>query len=282
MSQGAQLSSEEIKQVLFEDLEIFDRFCDEHQLKYWLVYGTALGAIRHQGFIPWDDDLDIAMPDSEWKRLVSIASDNDGYIAEHLRLVSPELNPSIYTPFGKIVDTRTVAVEDVLRDDAIDGAIGLWIDVFRYTGRPESTVKRHVIDFIYSGAHAFLKLSTWKLRPGESKWGTTARYLLVMPARLLGPSRINRFMLWFENKVLPLYGSTREVYTPTNKKLYWPKEYFSQLVRVPFESGYFPVPAHFDEVLRRQYDDYMTPPPQQDRRGHGMRVYWTQAPNNQT
>ena len=93
---GNQLNTKEIQNVCLEIMEEFDRFANEHHLRYYLAGGTLLGAVRHGGFIPWDDDVDLMMPRSDYEQLINLYQDNR-YI-----LSCCEKDPSYGTPFARL------------------------------------------------------------------------------------------------------------------------------------------------------------------------------------
>lgn len=113
-------------------LEI-DRICRKHRINYWLDCGTLLGAVRHQGFIPWDDDVDIAMPLEDYHRFLEIASSE---LPSHLFLQTPQSDPSVNWPITKIRDLNSFYVEG--RDDMkADYHKGLYVDIFPFTDYPK-------------------------------------------------------------------------------------------------------------------------------------------------
>ena len=113
---------------MLEILIAFHEYCIRHSLKYFLSDGTLLGAVRHKGFIPWDDDIDISMIDNQYDRLLEFAK-KEPFLDEEkrYRFLLPAELPNFY-PFIKVVDTSTIAYE---KDIDRQYAIGLWVDVFR-------------------------------------------------------------------------------------------------------------------------------------------------------
>ena len=133
------LSSDEIKRIELSIMKELDRICREHGLTYSLAYGTALGAVRHGGFIPWDDDIDIVMPRPDYERLLSLFKNGLKCL---YKLVSYRDGSSIYQ-FAKLIDENTSSYETFV---GRDHATGLWVDIFPIepTDEPSSPQAREV------------------------------------------------------------------------------------------------------------------------------------------
>ena len=102
-----------------------DRICRKHNLTYFLAYGTLLGAVRHKGFIPWDEDMDIMMPREDYEQFLKVASDE---LPLHLMIDSYPQNPRYFNPFAKVRNRNTLFAIRALQN--YDGPQGLWIDIF--------------------------------------------------------------------------------------------------------------------------------------------------------
>ncbi len=114
------------KEKLLEMFQWFHMYCEEHNLRYYAVGGTLLGAVRHQGFIPWDDDIDVAMPRNDYEKLKKIiVSDNSG----RYRFEFPGACDFVY-PYGKLYDTTTTLIENT----RYKTKRGLFLDVFPLDG----------------------------------------------------------------------------------------------------------------------------------------------------
>ena len=117
-----ELSLQELKDIEFNLLKEFRAFCNENGIRFFLAYGTLLGAIRYKGFIPWDDDIDVLVPREDYNKLIRIFRDSDKY-----RLYSFERNQKYGYPFAKLCDMSTRKIEfyfEPLVDYGVD------IDIF--------------------------------------------------------------------------------------------------------------------------------------------------------
>lgn len=124
--------NQQIKGVLAEMFAWFHGFCQENHLRYYMLGGTMLGAVRHQGFIPWDDDVDVGMPRADFQRMEQLLRENphDIYVLE-----TPDSEkPDFFYPYGKIYDTRTTLVENT----RVPVKRGVYLDVFPLDGAGDS------------------------------------------------------------------------------------------------------------------------------------------------
>lgn len=128
------ISFEEHKKIQLSILRDIDVFCQKNQIKYFLAFGTLLGAIRHKGFIPWDDDIDIAMPRPDYNKF--ILSFNG--MVDNLKVLAPEIDLDYYAPYANVYDTRTVLEEK--GTSHLKFEIGVKIDVFPIDGVPTNKI----------------------------------------------------------------------------------------------------------------------------------------------
>ena len=125
-----------LKKELWELLRIFDHICREEHIDYWVDYGTLLGAVRHQGFIPWDDDIDVSMRYEDYLRFFEVC---DKYFPPNVRAVNYDRRKDCITPFRGYLQNTSILLEDVLGD-----TIMAFIDIFFYTGVPENPYARRL------------------------------------------------------------------------------------------------------------------------------------------
>lgn len=142
--------------------------CEKHQLRYYATDGTALGAVRHKGFIPWDDDLDVSMPRPDYEKFIKIA---ERELPGYLKFANWKNTPEIDLLFGKIQETRRDVVESLEKSMGIVLSNGLFVDIFPIDGFPNGKLnvwRIQVEDFIlrqilwYRSAPMNAKLPRWK------------------------------------------------------------------------------------------------------------------------
>ena len=274
---GEKLSFEELRALEKEMLHEFMQFCADHRIRFWLAYGSLLGAVRHADMIPWDDDIDIVMPKSDYNKLLEVVKSlGDGVmITENLKLVAPTTDPNAYAIFPKIVDVRTRSQEELLREDLTGITTGVWLDIFvLYGHRPSSVVEKiarvaHQISFVAA------RLGTFKALPSYSLQGKLLHAALGPIVKLTG------HRLW----VKAADSITRHCFAgcenathlfieaETDKLL--PRSMFERTKLMDFGSYRFPVPAGYDEFLRISYgDSYRELPPEADRYSHSLDAWW--------
>lgn len=267
------ISTEEVKKIELDILSYVANFCDKNGLEYGLGFGTLIGAIRHNGFIPWDDDVDICMKREDYNKLIELFNkankDNLTY-----RLISPYDKGAKHS-FVKIIDTRTVKKEFGISDKR--SKLGVDVDVFPIDGVPEneeeykvwyekliSIYKRHYdcVESFHGGLLTRIKILIKKILLVLS--GNTKNRVLKKADRLHKAYPIGRssFVRSVESQYAEKGGKVK-------------KECYEGTVLVDFEGAKFKAPQGYDEILRSIYGDYMELPPEEKRVTHHVNsVYW--------
>ncbi|MGX8687983.1 MAG: LicD family protein [bacterium] len=265
------LGIDEIKKTELDLLCAFDSLCRENGLYYTLCGGTLLGAIRHKGFIPWDDDIDVFMPRPDYDRLLEGKDLDLSGLPSYMKVVSWREGESIF-PFLKLVDTRTT-IESKYTDSAA-AREHIWIDIFPVEGLPAT---RSRLEKLYKQTEVERRLILLKYsRLGE---GTTRARALVKPfiKAALFPFNsvkmcedLNRRASAYDFASGPYVGVTIWGYGTKERMLKAP---FLKSVPVEFEGMYFPAPSNYHEYLSSLYGDYMQLPPEDKRKTHDMTAY---------
>ena len=248
----------------------FAKFCDDHGLRYFLDSGTLIGAIRHQGFIPWDDDVDVCFLRADYTKFVELMNKQDNRLTEHIKLETEA--DSLY-PYLKLVDTRTVLVEYPHTNPV---ETGIYIDIFPKDGllskdrgevRRAKKVKRHLL-VAWVGTFTFQRLA----RTGGLKNRIAAAAIkLLIPH----PDKYKQKAIALAQKHNGENFSYVSSLVCSGMGGCAPIECFADRVTVSFEGHTFQAPAGYDQYLRYLYKgDYMVPPPPEKRVAHETVVYW--------
>jgi lipopolysaccharide cholinephosphotransferase len=271
---GTTLSLNEIKAVELELLDAFAAWCAEHSLTYWLNWGTLIGAIRHKGFIPWDDDIDLAMPYDDFMRMIDLVNDGQGMPAPY-RFVSNKIPGSVSDRYAyvKVFDMRTKAVQHEFRP-SVNPDEGVWIDVFPLVGVFTDPAKQ----LKYSNGTYRAYTMGYMCSCGLTR--NCALSTLVRRALIYPYVRLRGYRYWLRrfDRLLDEYprlsDSAQCVIPPCNSSVY-DTEDFAETIRVDFEGGSYPAPAGYDSILRIEYGDYMQLPPEDERVSvHDLTATW--------
>ena len=260
------LSYREIQLAELDILHVFDQICREHKLRYSLAGGSLLGAIRHRGFIPWDDDIDVCMPRPDYEKLLLLFHNN---ISERYYL-SQEAEKVQY-PFIKILDKR-IRVER----KGIDDVQNLWIDVFPVDGLPSDEKK---IKKIYKKNKLYIKIicfSMWKnLKSYQGRQNKIKALFIKLFVKLYGSDRAKRKLEALAKKYK--YEDSKYVGAVTwgcygiGERML--KSEYEKLVEVEFEGHTFKAMSCWDSYLTGIYGDYMQLPPEDKRVCHSFKAY---------
>jgi len=233
----------EIKQaqnIMLKLLLEFDRICQKHQLTYWLDFGTLLGAVRHKGFIPWDDDLDVSMPREDYKKFLQVALDE---LPPEMFLQTKETDPHSLNFIAKIRDRNSTLIDAWEEGKTIRYHQGIFMDIFptmKVSGKSSKNP-------LFKGLVIASKI-------------THNRYIRIsfLTEKLI--RIINRFSDE-RGEYLTFSGETMQYRDPVKLFDIFP------LQKIEFEGHMFPAPRNPDVYLTRLFGpDYMTLPPEEKRK----------------
>lgn len=263
------LSLSEIHQRELTMLKRFDSFCKAHGLRYYMAGGTLLGAVRHGGFIPWDDDIDLLMPRPDYERLQELVREQP--FLPTYEFHSPELG-NLYDPFCKIFDLTTRVDKDFILDP-YDRY--LWIDIFPMDGLPED---ERAVERIYRRVlrlRRILKFMKAKDGTGATRARALVKPLLKPFARLVfGRKRTVKRICSIAKKYpfeeMYYVGGVVFGYGPQERMI---REDYVQALPMRFEDCEAVAPGNYDVYLTALFGDYMQLPPEDQRQVHFMKIY---------
>ena len=268
---GKEISLEEQRNIQIELLKELKEICDKNNLKYALGGGTLLGAIRHKGYIPWDDDVDLMMPRKDYETLLKIFEEN---CKENHKILTYINTKDYYYSFAKIVDASTLLKEGGLRPIE---TLGVYIDVFPIDFLPndEKSIKKifKKYNFLYKAISVYKFSDISKVTKNKVKLFFKRITLYFVKAFNLVPKvlkKLDNIAIEYEDtsKVACISGRYAE-------KEIMPREFIEKYILADFEGEKYKIPEDYDEYLTKHYDNYMELPPEEKRKTeHNNIAYW--------
>ena len=262
-----EIGIEELKRIQLEMLKDIHSFCIAHSIMYSLAFGTLLGAVRHKGYIPWDDDIDIMLPRDDYDRFVS------GYGNERYQVVDISKDSQYGLAFAKVLDVRTLLIENTIDKNEY----GIYIDVFPIDNIPDNMSERKRFyrrkDF-WNALHIFKTVQLNSHRP-------IIKNLILLIGRIISLPLSKTFITKKMDKISRKYqGYQTEfmgIVAPADSRIEEaiPAKYFKEYVELPFEDSTFMAIRAYDEYLTAAYGNYMHLPPEEKRVSHhSFQAWW--------
>lgn len=251
----------EVQKVELKILREVASICEKHGLRYFLYYGTLIGAVRHKGFIPWDDDVDIVMPREDYKRFLEIAKKE---LPSHLFLQHRTTDRGYCYLIAKVRDSNTTFIEQA--GYAFKNMHqGIYIDIFPLDSVDGLKLKQKILVKtlrVLWNVYFMKKHPYYTEQNVLQKINLSIYKLLPLNCSLLARIYEKLSMLCKDKKSEYVADFT---HNPKMKQIYR-REWFSQIVKLEFEGELFNVPSGYDECLKHVYGDYMQLPPEEQRR----------------
>lgn len=250
---------EELQIMCKEIMDVVYDICKKHNLTCFLAYGTLLGAIRHKGFIPWDDDIDLMMPIADYRKLEKILK---AELPENYFLQTFETDRFYGLNWMKIRKNGTTCVDK--RWAPISCHSGVDVDIFQISYVPDNKIYRFFWLFLYRLQWSLLESFILEGNPKElikKKKKLYYKFLMKIPYILRFKVAKSLDEIVFGNDI-----NTDNVILGT-RNVYYPAEWFKESVQVEFEGDYYPAPKEFDKYLEKRYGEYMKLPDKKNQHG---------------
>lgn len=259
-----EISLDEMRRLQIDILDQFATYCDGNHLKYSLTGGTLIGAVRHKGFIPWDDDIDVAMPRADYERFLS------SFNVEGYRIITPHNNEKYVYPFAKLVNSKTRIIEHA----DTDSDLGIYIDIFPIDCIPRKSItsyyrKRKILEFVMSCKMAERKKSRMVIK--QAVMLLFRKLFARIGLNNLG-KKIDKMSSQYDSSTSEMAGNIVWGYGPREIVK---KEFFEAYTLLDFEGKKYSALQEYHEFLTAIYGDYMQLPPADQRvLKHDVQAYW--------
>ncbi len=272
MKENHKITLDEQKKIQLSILIEVKKVCDKCNINYYLGGGTLLGAIRHSGYIPWDDDIDIMMLRTDYEKLLenfNKKTENSNY-----KLISYKNTKNYYYPFAKIVDLRTELIESAYKPIE---EMGIYIDIFPIDFLPDNDKKIQKIYKKYKVLERILGI--YRIDKVDKITKNRFKLILKKPIRyILEKLRLYKLILKSIDSIGKKYNGTNTVACISGRyfeKEIMPKAYIDSYVLANFEGNKFKIPVGYDEYLAKHYGEYMKLPPKEKQiADHENVAYW--------
>lgn len=249
-------------------LDEVDRICQKNNIQYFMTGGTLIGAVRHKGFIPWDDDIDLGMPRKDYKKFIKCCKKDlsSKYILDFF-----PVNKKSYHLFGKVRIKGTELVESDIKDCKLNHEI--WIDIFPYDNIKKEYTKLHY--FKNNFRKNMQKIINLKVGINSTLSEYRKKHKVIMTAIDLFVKIIPlKVLMGITNMIISLNKNEKSKYLSCmvgglalEKETHLKSEVFPT-VKLEFEGKKYPCPKEYDKILTRIYGDYMKLPPVEKRQTH--------------
>ena len=252
---------QELRQIQMGILDEVHRYCEAHGLRYFLSSGTLIGAVRHKGYIPWDDDIDIYMPRQDYEAFLQSYHDEKGIY----RAINPSTESHYYYTFAKVVDQRTHMVEK----ETEGYEIGVYMDIFPVDFVTEDMQQRQRIFKQKKLLYKIRRCKISRSNPLQSRLAYIVYKCWPMSVRQI--ERKIRQLIVLPTPTPTVCNMTEA--GPTIKGCF-PADDIASSVDIEFEGKTYKTMIGYKDYLQRTYGDYMTLPPVEQRVTHKFEAYW--------
>lgn len=246
--------SKKIWAISLDMLVQLDKVCKKHNLRYFLIFGTLLGAIRHKGFIPWDDDVDVAMPREDYEKLIAMPEE----FSHPLFLQTPQTDPNSAMSYARIRNSNTTAIARLFKYQKMNH--GIFLDIFPLDNymKEEGDLRFEEIKSLNIDNGTFMRLSNPDL--DEKNLERVKKYINQKKTPLKTISKIHDLAFKYNTIDTDFIAPIVLTITTMQRKI-WEKKCFENVILADFEGLKFPIPIGYDSVLKQSFNNYLEYPP---------------------
>lgn len=261
------IEEEELKELQLDILNDVHVFCINNDIKYSLSFGSLLGAIRHKGYIPWDDDIDIMMPREDYERFIKT------YRHENFKIATSSTMPDYFHPYAKVYNTQTIVQEFVENKSSY----GINIDVFPIDKMPDDNFSLKKMFYVKKFLNLIYNLKMVSTNKNRSFFKNC---ILAISHILLSPIKMNVLVNKMEcisKKYSNIETCRSGIFTPADNTFnsITDNNVFEEYTEVKFEGMSFYIVKDYDSLLHAFYGDYMKLPPVEKRiTHHSFDAWW--------
>ena len=250
----------ELRQIQIGILDEVHQYCEAHGLRYFLSSGTLIGAVRHKGYIPWDDDIDIYMPRKDYEQFL-----REFKGSEQFKLLNPAKEPHYYYTFAKVVDTRTLMIED----ETEGFEIGVYMDIFPVDYVTDNLQERERVFKLKKLLYKIRRCKISNSNPLQSRLAYIVYKYLPLSVKQI-ERKIRRLIVLEE----PTHTVCNMTEAGPKIKGCFPAADIATSIDIEFEGKLYKTMVGYKDYLERTYGDYMTLPPVEQRVTHKFEAYW--------
>lgn len=242
-------------------LEAFKNICEKYQLRYFAVAGTLLGAVRHKGFIPWDDDIDVCMFREDYEFFLKVAKNE---LPAYIFLQTSDTEEDYFYGHAKLRMNHTTAIRYIQYPEKYTHHQGIFLDIFPYDNIPDNSFLRFIHEFVATKLMMAIYYRMYYYRLNHHSLVTKIKHKTCM-CLLPTISSVRRVFRFFEkwvqlaNKSKTTFVAEISIYYYLFKKDGYKREWFEKSINVPFENTAINIPVDYDKILTRTFGNYMKP-----------------------
>lgn len=262
------INRDDLRTLQMDILDYIKNICEKYDIKYYLFYGTLLGSIRHGGYIPWDDDIDIALMRKDYDKLLKILKENKNDKYDTISMI----NDNCFFPYAKVINTTTILVDNI---KTINNIIGVYVDIFPIDNVKNNKFVTYIQNLVLIALKNMSALNKFDYYQRISLKNSIANILILL-SKKIGIKKLKILMYkiqtLFNNKYTKYIGI---IPTINIKKEIFERKWFESSVECKFENRKYPVPKKYNLVLEKLYGQYMKMPPISERRTvHNQIIIW--------